>query len=292
MASLLAGLTKREILAFKAGSYSSLPLDWVIENYGIPAAKVLAKKGEDSFYRYISKMPRSRNLSRYTPAKKYTTSKYRASTSIPASVTRSSLMVGIVDRKVATTSLNSSSLTSHVLTATQLYNVAQGTLMGERVGREIRASTVSINAFARNLSNTKTLYLRMLCLQDKKPQVGGVAQNLFKSRTNENLPIDFGVTNSMDTIRSPINKDRFMVLSDRKFRLSPNLAENAGANGRIIKYTVPINKRFNYLTETTISAVEKINPNVFFIYWIETDDSSALASAANVACDIYQYFTG
>lgn len=278
-------ITPRDITAFKAGSWASLPIDYVIENYGIPYAK--KHFGKKAFYKKLSKMPNRRRLSIATPSR----AKYRMPSSVLVQKTPS-VLVGMVDKKVATTQLNAASLATHNTQDTQFFNLNQGTQMGQRVGRMIRASYVEVNGYARNLNNTNIIYLRMVCLLDKKAQIGPTNTNLFRPKSDDNDPIDFGVSTTMDTIRNPINTDRYQVLSDRFFRLPANITSNNGQQTRIIKYKINVNRNINYLTDTTVSPVDKVNPNIFFKYWIEKEDGSAGTSMADVSLDFYQHFTG
>lgn len=278
-------ITPRDITAFKAGSWASLPIDYVIENYGIPYAK--KHFGKKAFYSKLSKMPSSRRLT-LAPT---SGSKYRMPSSVRVQ-RRPDVLVGMVDHKVATSQLNVTSLTAHNTQDTQLYNLNQGTQMGQRIARMVRASHVEVNAYARNLNNSNILYLRMVCLLDKKPQIGTTNTNLFRAKGDSNDPIDFGIGTSMDTIRSPINTDRFQVLSDRFYRLPANVTANNGLQSKVIKYKFNVKRNLNYLAETTASAVDKVNPNIHFKYWIEKEDGSAGTSLADISCDIYQYFTG
>ena len=68
MSSVLKGLTKREALAFKVGGWASLPIDFVIENYGIPFAK--KHFGEKAFYAHIKKMGLRRRRGKYRRRKR------------------------------------------------------------------------------------------------------------------------------------------------------------------------------------------------------------------------------
>jgi hypothetical protein len=288
MSSFFAGLTKREIAAFKAGSWSSIPVDWIVENYGIPFAK--EKLGPEAFYSHINKMG-SRRLTKYQPAKKYGAKKYRVANHVATTVMRSPVLLGMVDRKVHASGISGTGIAAHSIQSTQLYNVAQGVNMGDRIGRQIRALTVHVNGYFRNLSNTKTCFLRVLCVQDKKPQLGGLNVNLFVPFSNANNPQDFGAAPNHDTVRLPINTDRYMVLSDRLHKLAPNTADNGGANGKVVKYTIKVNKNLNYLNDGS-SASDSINPNIHMLYWAETEDSSTLTPFFNGALDMFEHFTG
>lgn len=284
-------ITPRDIAAFKAGSWASLPIDYLIEKYGVPYVK--KKLGPKAFYTYIEKMPyQPRRLTRTVTPKRLFTSKHKSPSSLQVINRPTKMLVGIVDKKVATSQLNATSLSAHNTQDSLLYNLNQGVEMGQRVGRTVSASHVQVNGYARNLNNTNTLYLRMVCLIDKKPQIGATNTHLFKAKSDDNQPIDFGIGTSMDTVRNPINTDRYTVVSDRRFKLSPNLANNMGNNGRVIKYTMKFNRVINYLTETTGTAVDKVSPNIWFKYWIEKDDGTAGTSQADVALDFYQYFSG
>lgn len=265
-----------------------MPIDYVIENYGIPFAK--KHFGPKAFYTHIERMPR--RLTKVTPKRLFTPSKHRPTSGTYIIKKPTKTLVGVVDRKVATSQLNASSLAAHNTQDIQLYNLNQGVEMGQRVGRVCVASHIQVNGYARNLNNTNTLYLRCVCVIDKKPQVGPTNTNLFKAKSDDNVPIDFGVSTSMDTVRNPLNTDRFTIVSDRRFKLAPNLASNMGDNGVVFKYKMNINRKIEYLGETVLTGVDKINPNIWFKYWIEKDDGTAGTSQADVAVDFYQYFSG
>lgn len=301
MSGVIASLTKREALAFKAGGWASIPVDYAVENYAIPAAKKLNEKTEKKFYSHISKFGKSKSGRRLTKKAMPLKRTYHIAGAEAESIAkrlrsdqkeRLAMFNGIIDKKVATSQLNASSLSAHNTQDTQLFNLNQGTQMGQRVGRIVTASKVDVNCYARNLNNTNTLYLRVLVMCDKKPQVGTTNTKLFNAKGDSNDPIDFGLGATMDSIRNPINSNRFTVYSDRRFKLAPNLADNQGDNSSVFKYSIKLKRKIEYLASTVPSSVDRVNPNIILKYWIEKDDGSAGTSLCDVAMDIYQHFIG
>jgi len=279
----------REVLAFKAGTWAGLPLNYLIEKYGIPYVK--QRLGERAFYKKINSMP-SRRLTAHKAAGTTSYLKHKKSSSVYAPKYKKNYMIGVPELKTHTTQLNSGSLTTHNTQDALLYNMNQGVEAGQRIAKEIQARRINFNLFARNLGNANSIYLRVLVIADKKAQIGATNTNLFRSKGEAYEPIDFGVSSSMDTIRNPINLDRYTVYSDRKFKLAANIAGNNGDQNAIIKYSVNINRKIRYLADTVGVSSDKVTPNIWVKYWIERDDGAAVASQGNVSMDIYQEFLG
>lgn len=304
-----AGLTKREILAFKAGSWSSLPIDFVIENYGIPFAK--KHFGEKAFYMRIKNKPK-----RYGGRRR--TRRRLMDDPMIISQTESETPVRAVARSVGTQTPLSKhrkirpsghystmeERKTHFLDATnllldvgtmesqQLYNLPQGVKLGDRIGARVRAHSIRINGSIRNRITSIPVCLRVLIVHDKRPQLGDVKQNFFQSKTTANEPHNYVTTGDYTQVIEPVNSNRYRVLSDRRFKLAPTTSANLGKENALINYHVKVNRFFKYLTESTLSDTEKICPNMYILYFVENQTSTTGVGTCEVKLNVYETFTG
>ena len=201
-------------------------------------------------------------------------------------------MVGISEKKTHYLNAENLSLDVGEFETHQLYNVAQGVLMGDRIGSSIRAHSIHINGTIRNLITSQSLVLRVLVLQDKRPQLGDRKQNFFKPKSQDNQPHNFLSTGDFSQVIEPVNTNRFRILSDRKFQLAPAVSGNQGKDNQLVSYRVKVNRNFTYLTESTLSTVEKIQPNLWMVMFCEQQGGTTGTNSAELKLNVYQDFTG
>ncbi len=137
----------------------------------------------------------------------------------------------------------SANLGAAVLNATTLYEVGRGTEMGQRIGKHVNASNIFVKFYIRNLQTAKGVYVRAIIVQDKKPQLTGLGTHMFQTQTSSNTPVDYNTTASTNNIQNVMNRERWIVKSDRKWLLSAATTQNPH-HVKMGQYNVKINKKF------------------------------------------------
>lgn len=298
MASYVKGLTKREILAFKAGGWASLPIDYAVENYVIPYAK--KKFSEKAFYAHISKMPSNRKGRRYLTSQPMVISQEslkRGGGELLRVAKRAKYahknMVGNTEKKCIFQEISPSLQSIGTLRTEQLYDTNQGAAFGERLGSKIRAHYIDVRGYLRNESTSLGGAVRILFLQDNKPQLGAHTTNLFQAEGSDNDPVNFAAGGDLAQVTKKINTSRYRVISDRRFKLAPRVSANETGTFVNLSYRVSINRNIEYLTDVGLeSNVNRINPNLFCLVFYELESSSTGANLLSRDIQLYQYFSG
>ena len=224
-------ITSRDVAAFKAGTWASLPIDYALENYAIPYAK--KNFNERAFYNKLNKMgraPRRRYLTSALvsqdpmegielPTKRSGSDLYRAAKR--AKYARKSSAAGSGETKTAFDDIAKSTQDVGNLRVETLFDINQGTSNGDRLGSKIYAKYIDVRGFIRNLNTSTGNNARILIVQDNKPQIGPVGTNLFAPKSDANDPTDYTTGGDLTQIVDPINTNRFRVLSDRRYKLPP-----------------------------------------------------------------------
>lgn len=309
MSSFLKNLTKREILAFKAGGWASLPMDYALENYVLPYAK--KKISEKKFYSHISKMPRKyKPYSKNAKMRRFLTSEPMViSQEDPtteslkrsgiellrahkrAKYSKNSVMGISPEIKCCFQEISTSTQNVGVMRVEQLYNVNQGAERGERIGQKIRAHYIDVRGFLYNQSTSLSTVTRILFVQDKKPQLGATTTNLFQAEGSDNIPVDYGTGGDLAQVTKKINLSRYRVLSDRRFKLNPFGNHNSKVLN--LNYRVQINRNIDYLSDATLKTdTEKISPNIFCLLFFEVESGTTGVNLLKRDIQLYQYFSG
>lgn len=297
MTSLLKGLSKREILAFKAGGWASLPIDYVIENYGIPFAK--KHFGKKAFYSHISQMPSSRRRTMMQPMIVSQESRKRSGVPLYSLAKRAKYgrpgkkHPGDSELKCHYEEISISTQSVGTLRTQQLYQVTQGAEIGERIGSRIRAHYVDVRGYIRNLSTSLGQTCRILFVQDNKPQLGAHTTNLWQFEGTDNDPVDYATGGDLAQVGKKVNTSRYRVISDRKFKLAPLVTSNDSQTYVNLNYRVNINRHIEYLTDVGLeTAVNRINPNIFCFVFFELESSTTGANLLQRDIQLYEYFSG
>lgn len=317
-------------MAFKAGSWSSLPIDYVIEKYGIPYAK--KKFGPKAFYAHLNKMGRrSRRKPRRASRRIYgvgvrrsrglarrrlmdsdeemevapgITYKRSSSSSLSRAVKKSkaskmSVLVGQTERKVHYEKLvlsgvaPSETVDTRTLYEMQLYNVGQGAYRGQRLAQKIKALKINIagTIYSNNTSTAQSFRFLVVC--DKKPALGDRKQNFFLPKSEENVPHNFVTTGDYSQIVEPLNISRYRVISDRKFKVAPRVTSNSSDANVLINYWVNVDRNIDYLAESDgATNQQKITPNFYLFVYSELENSAGGDAVAVANINTYQHFIG
>lgn len=302
MSSYLKGITKREALAFKAGGWSSLPADYVIENYVVPAAK--KHLGPRSFYKHIHRMGRTPGRRYLTPVsvsqdpmegivvshKRSGTDLYRAAKR--AKYARKAAGAGSLETKTAYDDIAVATQSVGVLRTETLFDINQGTSNGDRLGSKIYAKYIDIRGYIRNLNTSTTNNARLLIVQDNKPQLGSLAVNLFAPRTDSNDPSDYSTGGDLTQITDPVNSNRFRVLSDRRFKMAPLVSSNEGKSQVLLDYRVKVDRYIEYLTDAELTLANKIKPIYYAVLFCELENGSVGSAVMSRHIQFYMHFSG
>lgn len=156
--NLVGNLSKREVLAFKVGGWSSLPIDYAIENYALPyAEKNFSEKG---FYNKISqfgarksssrsllnhKKPIVRKSTLKMPANKYPRNQY----ALNKRLRRVEAMARNNRAEMKTITWTSSGVVgAGTQSALDFTQISSGTAINEREGNYIKVWRVEIRGFS------------------------------------------------------------------------------------------------------------------------------------------------
>lgn len=295
------GLTKREILAFKAGGWASIPMDYVIENYGIPYAK--KHFGEKAFYAHISKMPKRKRGGRRRrkltaePMLISQESLKRAGPELLRAAKRAkyspTMVRSIPEKKCFYQEIPQNLQSVGVLRVDQLLTVPQGAESGQRIGQKIRAHYIDVRGWLRNESTSLGQTVRIVFVQDNKPQLGTLTTNLFQTESSDNDPVNFVGTGDLSQVTKKINTSRFRVISDRRFKLAPRVTSNDTKTYVNLNYKVNINRNIDYLTDLGLETdVNRITPNIYCLVFFELESSTTGANLLDKHIQFYQYFSG
>ena len=216
----------------------------------------------------------------------------RAKKKLRFSNTEPNMSIGIVERKTHYLSAENLTLNVGEFETNQLYYLPQGVKMGDRIGTSIRAHSILINGSLRNLVTSLATTIRVVLVHDKRPQLGDLKQNFFRPKTTDNAPHNFVNSGDFSQVIEPINNLRFRVLSDRRFSLAPSVSGNQGKDVALINYRVKVNRRIQYLSESTLNDSEKVIPNMYLIYFVENESSTTGTGTAEVKLNLYEEFSG
>lgn len=300
MSQFLKGLTKREILAFKAGGWASLPIDYVGEKYVIPYAK--EKLSEKNFYAHISKMPRkrskrSRRKLTAEPMLISQESLKRAGPELLRAFKRARYnkkMKGYgMEKKCFFQEISPSTQDVGTLRTEQLFEVPQGAEYGERIGHKITAHHIDVRGYIRNLSTSLGQTVRILFVQDNKPQLGSHTVNIWQAEGSDNDPVNFVSTGDLAQTTKKVNPSRYRVISDKRFKLAPLVTTNDTKTYINLNYRVNINRNVDYLTDIGLeTSVNRIHPNLFMFIFFELESGVPGTAILSRDIQLYQYFSG
>lgn len=149
---ILGNVTKREALAFKAGGWASLPIDYALEKYALPFVK--KNFSEKGFYGHISQFGKSGGK-KIATAQIKETRKRKMSTKrkyskndyvIQKRLRRVEAMAKSEMKTITWTS--SGTVTQGTQNLLDLTSMAQGVAVNERVGDQIKVWRIEIRGYA------------------------------------------------------------------------------------------------------------------------------------------------
>lgn len=293
MSSLLKGLTKREALAFKAGGWASIPIDYVIENYGIPYAK--KHFSPEAFYSHISELGNRKMqpmIISQDSRKRSGLPLYAMKRKKPK-YNRRSQRIPVGEMKCHFEEISTSTQSVGALRTEQLYVITQGAEVGERIGSKIRAHHIDVRGYIRNLSTSLGQTCRILIVQDNKPQLGAYTTNLWQYEGSDNDPVDFSTGGDLAQVGKKVNTSRYRVISDRRFKLAPLVTSNDTSTYVNLKYRVTVNRNIEYLTDAGFETdINRITPNILAFVFFELESSTTGANLLQRDIQFYEYFTG
>lgn len=175
----------------------------------------------------------------------------------------------------------------------QLYEVTQGAEFGERIGHKITAHHIDVRGYLRNLSTSLGQTVRILFVQDKKPQLGNHTINIWQAEGSDNDPVNFSTGGDLAQVTKKVNTSRYRVISDKRFKLAPSVTSNDTKTYVNLNYRVNINRNIEYLTDAGLeTSVNRIHPNLFCFVFFELESGSTGTNLMSRDIQLYQYFSG
>lgn len=166
-----------------------------------------------------------------------------------------------------------------------LEEATKGTSVGNYTGDQFMLRGFHLHYRWHNSADV-TRYVRLLVLEDKMTFLeADLAQDFFVSREAvENDPANFNNFGSTDQIYFPINKQRFKVHLDRKFRLHPYSGSEVNNEVTFIKY-LPIRRKV--IKNDNNQSNPPVSPQIYVVYFIEGENNEAPAVEPPGALDPY-----
>lgn len=148
--------------------------------------------------------------------------------------------------------------------------VAQGTDQHQRVGNKIKAIGIE-NRIVMKSNATMTTYVRVLtiCQQNPEVDITSITTNLFEDNTITNINTEPG----LNAMYLPVNKERYQVIRDRVYRLSPTGAAD-GSDTVMRRYFIKMSKPIVY-DSSSASDCSRNNIRTIFICSEAPDDVGA-----------------
>lgn len=171
-------------------------------------------------------------------------------------------------------------------------DIGEGDAYGNRDGMKILllGATVILNLRQDSPLGGANAWIRILVLKRNFPSQG--ITELFRSTDETGNGINYAtLAPDKDQILYPINKLKYGVKYDRKFRLlAAQYVDRWQADGRDFlnrKLYIRFNKRITYTEETSEAA--HLRPNYHMVMFIQWDDGNE-SREANYDVGIYTYF--
>lgn len=293
VAWVVSQVTARELAAFKVGAWSSLPVDYILTEYGLPFIKRKLIQLQQYIQRRGRRLMRTRSSSRKSrpkhgggslPLKKRKVGYYPPPTALSY----------LFEKKIEYQARSYAELQPSTPVTYQLGStLGQGVTRGDRIGSEICLIGYQVKMQINNIATIALdkYYLRCLVLQTDRPgQV--VTTNLFRAEADTNTPVDFDTSGDSLQIIKPINRNIHRVLFDRKFEILPNTSNSLGKHHRLLEFYVDLkNQKCTFNTEGT--AATRILPNITFMYFLEVEDNVGTVTGPPLVSDMrWLYFSG
>lgn len=156
-------------------------------------------------------------------------------------------------------------------------SIQQGDKKANRHGNKIFMKGIQVRFLAKSPNTTQNAWIRILLVKRKQPGLGDTA--LFQSSSQDVDGYDYDTpTLGLDKyqqIIAPINKERYEVMFDRKYRIiGQDMPGSAGRQFLVKKFWIPIKKHLTYTT--TLENATNILPNYKFYSFIQWDDYSTI----------------
>lgn len=176
--------------------------------------------------------------------------------------------------------------TATVINQTVMGNCSTGDDIGNREGAQVLARSVHFRLFLQNLNTAIPAgWFRFLVVKRKHPE-GGLDE-LFKPGSNAVDGSDYSATGDVMQITAPINEKRYTVLLDKRIRILPDNISSVGRSTLLKRYSIRLNKKLNFTTNTTTDA--DVTPNIHYFGFFQWDDST-VTNTIRYNCKTWTYF--
>lgn len=185
-------------------------------------------------------------------------------------------VIRMAEKKVAITSLVESPVGSGAqgTNFVGLSNLSQGTGHGERVGREVRLTSIKIgNVLHNNSSGTHLVRVVLGVLKDQT--IPGNTTEFLDGGLRSSVPYSFvqGGNQGIAQLLAPINTAKFSVLYDRVHRIGAQ-ATLDGTNTKLFNIYKKLNHKIKF--EANTSGVSNQDKQLYIAAWTAegADDAS------------------
>lgn len=175
-------------------------------------------------------------------------------------------------------------------------NIGIGTDQGDRVKSQIKLLGIRWDMWLKNngTANNRGTILRMIIVHDKTPTRPNV-ENFFVSTNDGRVPVDWGTASDIRKTAWPINKDRFVVLAQKKMVIMPFSFMDAsgkpvGSFHRNLRFYMKMNKKLKY-NDGYLTDPNDLTPCLKVLYYFEGLGEIDESVAIDYKLTVSEYFS-